>query len=256
MTEEEKRSKVIFRQLFDPLSSTYTYIIGCDKTKEAVIVDTVWEHTQRDAHQLERLGLSLKYIIETHVHADHVSGAIKLHQELKLSPQVPIVHGWNSGVEFGEEHKHLQLRFVKDYDKIEFGERYLLVRETPGHTNHHLAFVMDDESFCLSGCSLYIGRCGRTDFQGGSSRQMFESIMDKLYKLPDSCVLYPGHDYHGCLYSTIGEEKKFNHRIPENQTLEKFEHIMQNLNLRHPAKIHTAVPANIKGGVMEEESNT
>jgi sulfur dioxygenase len=207
----------------------------------------------KDAHQLERMGLSLKYIIDTHIHADHVSGAIKLHQRLNLSStEVLIVHGWNSGVQFEEQHQHLQLKFVKDLDFLQFGERHSLVRETPGHTDHHLSFILDDESLCLSGCSLYIGGCGRTDLQVGSAEHMFESITNKLYKLPDDCVLYPGHNYDGCFYSTIGEEKKFNKRIPASQSLEAFVAIMNSLNLPEPKKIDLSVKANLKGGWIDD----
>lgn len=250
MSRITSASKLLFRQLFDPESSTYTYLIACPRTREAVIVDSVYEQVERDVQQIERLGVHLKAILDTHVHADHISGAIGLHHRLKLPSNVPIIHGHNSGVILREEHVQdgIQVDFVKDLDKIQFGDRYLTVRETPGHTDHHLSFVMDDESFVLTGCSLYIGNCGRTDFQGGSSEQMYHSIKDKLYTLPDDCVLYPGHNYHGCLSSTIGEEKKFNHRIPESQTLDGFVNLMNNLKLPHPKKIHISVPANIVGG--------
>lgn len=250
----ERTSNIIFRQLFDPETSTYTYLIGCARTKDAVIIDTVIEQVERDTIQIERLGLKIKFILDTHVHADHISGALKLHQRLNLPNSVPITHGHNSGVVLREEHeKQTLVHFVKDMDKISFGDHHLIVRETPGHTNHHLAFVIDDQSFVLTGCSLYIGNCGRTDFQGGSSEEMFHSIKDKLYTLPNECILYPGHNYSGCLYSTIGEEKMFNHRISETQTLEGFVHLMSNLKLPHPKKIDASVPANTVGGWREQD---
>lgn len=244
----ECKQKLIFRQLFDPVSCTYTYIVGCARTKEAVIVDTVFEQTDRDVEQVKRLGVEIKAILDTHVHADHISGAINLHNKLQLPDTVPIVHGHNSGVVLRDCDKHIPVQFVRDLDKIHFGDRHVVVREAPGHTNHHLVFVMDDQSLLLSGCSLYIGNCGRTDFQGGSTEQMYNAIMEKMYTLPDECILYPGHNYDGNLYSTIGEEKKWNRRIPADQTLDGFKQIMDNLNLPNPKKIDISVPANIIGG--------
>jgi sulfur dioxygenase len=209
---------------------------------------SVYEQVNRDIKQLQRLNLNLKGILETHVHADHISGAHKLYHSLNLK-NIPIIHAQNSNVIIKDE---TPIHYVSEMDQISFGDRYLTVKETPGHTDHHLSFVMDDESLVLSGCSLYIGGCGRTDFQGGSSEAMFHSVMNKLYTLPDSCTLYPGHNYNGCLYSTIGEEKQHNERLFQGQTLEQFKNIMNNLKLPHPKLIHIAVPANLRGGIPKQ----
>jgi sulfur dioxygenase len=241
---------MIFRQLFDATSGTYTYIFGDETTREAIVVDPVIEQVNRDWELIHnRLELTIKYIVDTHVHADHVSGALQLFLK---SPSVntKIVQPNNSGVQLELPEHQGTLQLVKDDEKLYFGTRYLVVLETPGHTDHHIALLLDDKSIVLTGDSLFIGKCARTDFQGGSAEQLFDSISQKLYTLPDECFVYPGHDYSGLLCSTIGEEKKFNCRITSAQTRDKFIEVMNNLNLPRPKLIDIAVPANLKGGVQ------
>jgi sulfur dioxygenase len=233
--------KMIFRQLFEPKSSTYTYILGCEKTRQAVLIDGVDIMVDRDLKLLKELDLTLVYDIETHVHADHVFASHGLRQHL---PDVKTVLSKHSGASFD----HLIL--VEEGDKVKFGDLELNVLETPGHTAGCLTFVYNNE-MCFTGDSLLIRGCGRTDFQGGSPKTLFESI-HKLYKLPDTCAVYVGHNYNGQLMTTIGEEKKYNARASLKHTQEQFIDIMNNLKLAKPQLIDIAVPANFKGGIIEK----
>jgi sulfur dioxygenase len=234
---------MIFRQLLDYETFTYTFILGDEKTREAVIIDPVIERVDRDVKLLNELKLKLKYIIDTHVHADHITGSRTLLQKF---PDAHTVLGEHSGALYKEG-----LKLVKDGEKLYFGDRFVTVVNTPGHTNGCISLVLDDKSMVFTGDALFVRGCGRTDFQQGNSKSLFESIT-KLYKmLPDHCLVYPGHDYNGHMCSTIEEEKEYNPRLNAKQTLDGFVNIMQNLKLAPPKKIKESVPANLYGGLKE-----
>jgi sulfur dioxygenase len=226
---------VIFRQLFDKESSTYTYLLADPKTLEALIIDPVFEQADRDLNRLRELGLSLRYILETHVHADHVTGAGKL----SAATGAKVVVAASAGTDGADV-------LVKDGDIIRCGSLEVKVLATPGHTDGCLSYWVGDRVF--TGDGLMIRTAGRTDFQQGSPERLFDSITNKLYALPDTTWVYPGHDYAGNAVSTIGEEKKFNARISTKQTREGFVNLMNALNLPSPKKLQEAVPANLKCG--------
>lgn len=235
---------LFLRPLFSHDTSTWTYILACEKTKECVIIDPVIEEVERDTKFVNELGFKPKYIAETHVHADHITGGKKLREKF---PEAIQVYGANSGVTFTDG-----LKLVKEGDVLQFGNQELHVLETPGHTSGCLSYYTGDKQYVFTGDALFVRGCGRTDFQQGDSGKLYDSVM-KLYKtLPDACAVMPGHDYKGMLYTTIGEEKRLNPRIFDGQTREAFQNIMQNLNLPHPRYIDKALPANLKGGVPGE----
>lgn len=226
---------MLFRQLIDFETNTYTYLIADEKTKEAAIIDSVIEQFERDLSLVKQLGLRLKYAIETHIHADHITGAAKLREVLACKTFVPS----NSNVSCSDGE-------LKNGDEIKLGEITIKAIATPGHTNSHNAYLINNQ-ILISGDSLFINGCGRTDFQSGSSSQMYDSVVNKLFCLKDDVLLYPGHDYRGFTVSTIGEEKKFNPRFLEtNET--QFIDFMNNLKLPNPKKIMEAVSANQKCG--------
>jgi glyoxylase-like metal-dependent hydrolase (beta-lactamase superfamily II)/rhodanese-related sulfurtransferase len=233
---------LIFRQLFDPQSSNYTYLLGDDKTNEAILVDPVFEQVRRDAALVNELGLKLVATAETHVHADHVTG------------------GWMHKRQFGSDIVISKAsdaqgadRYVVDGDMISFGKRYIQVRATPGHTNGCLTYVLDDESMAFTGDCLLIRGSGRTDFQQGEAREMYRSVHTKIFTLPERCLLYPGHDYRGLTVTSVGEERQFNPRLGGQIGEADFAGYMENLNLPHPKQIKVAVPANMRCGQPEGE---
>ena len=232
---------LIFRQLFDPQSSTYSYLLGCSKTKEAVLIDPVFEQVRRDAALIAELGLALAFTLETHVHADHVTGAWLIRQRLKSR----IALSKDSGAEGAD-------LYLKHGDHVHFGEHSLEVRATPGHTHGCLSYVLDDESMVFTGDCLLIRGCGRTDFQQGDSQATYSSVHSRIFTLPDTCLVYPGHDYRGLTVSSVGEEKRFNPRLGGALSERDFAGFMKNLNLPHPKKLDVAVPANLKCGRPEE----
>ncbi len=226
---------MIFRQLFDPESSTYTYLLGDAVRCEAVIVDPVREQAARDLALLRELGLKVDYILETHVHADHVTGAKALKAETGAQTGVSR-HCGASGFD----------RLLEDGDVIVFGNQVIRAIATPGHTPGSTCYLWRDR--LLTGDTLLIGGCGRTDFQLGDAGALYDSITGRLFTLPEDTLVYPGHDYHGRWVSTIGEEKRTNPRLA-NVSREQFIEIMRNLDLPHPKKIAEAVPANLQGGI-------
>lgn len=233
---------MIFRQLFDTKSSTYTYILGCEETREAVLIDPVNVQVERDLKLLKELNLKLIYDVETHVHADHITAGYQIRKDL---PNVKTVLGANSGAKFDSSV------FVKEGDEIKFGKLVLKAIETPGHTPGCITYNYKDE-MVFTGDALFVRGCGRTDFQKGSPNELYHSIQ-KIYKLPDKCKIYPGHDYKGFIESTVEEEKKFNPRITKDQTEEGFVKIMTELKLQKPVMIDIAVPANLLGGVLQDK---
>ena len=218
-------------QLFDVESSTFTYLLVGDDTTSAVIIDPVERHWQRDVAHLDRLGLTLAYVLETHAHADHVTSAGKLREVTGAKAAVP------SGC--GIVPAEVQLN---DGDVIRFGagER-ILVLHTPGHTAGSVSYVWRGNVF--TGDTLLIDGCGRTDFQSGSAAALYDSVVGKLFALPDASRVWPGHDYHGQSVSTIGWEKRHNARLA-NRSKDAFGALMAALDLPRPKLIDIAVPAN------------
>ncbi len=225
---------MFFKQLFDPASSTLTYLIADDSSHEAVLIDPVTEHVERDVRLLREHGIALKYTLETHVHADHVTAAHALKEA--TGAQTAVCRDCNAQ---GYD------RLLRDGDVILFGHEEILTIATPGHTPGSVSYLWRDRVF--TGDTLLIGGCGRTDFQNGSAEALWTSITEKLFALDEQILVYPGHDYKGRRVSSIGEEKRFNARVA-GKTREEFLSIMNNLNLPMPARIHEAVPANLEGG--------
>ena len=228
---------LIFRQLFDLQSSTYTYLLGDWTSREAVLIDPVFEQARRDAALVNELGLRVLFTLETHVHADHVTGAWMLKRQ--LGSQIALAA--NSGAEGAD-------RYLVEGDEINFGTRHLQVRATPGHTNGCLTYVLDDQSMAFTGDCLLIRGSGRTDFQQGDPHAMYRSIHDQILTLPTDCLLYPGHDYRGLTVTSVAEERRFNPRLGGSIGEEDFAGYMKNLGLPHPKQIDVAVPANLKCG--------
>ncbi len=224
----------IFRQLYEGESSTYTYILGCSKTREAIIIDAVLETVDRDLKLISELGLTLKYVFETHVHADHITGS----GEIRNRTGAKIVHG-QTGVCCADVH-------LKEGESVNFGEHTIRAIPTPGHTQGCTSYYLP--GFVFTGDALLIRSCGRTDFQGGSPAKLYESVMTKLYTLPPETYLYPAHDYAGRTSSTIGEEMAHNIRLFKSQTVEPFVKMMNELNLPYPKKIDVSLPANERCG--------
>lgn len=234
---------MLFRQLFDQSSSTYTYLLADAESTEAVLIDPVFEQHARDAALVRELGLDLRYTLETHVHADHVTGAWLLKQVFG-SQIVLSKHGGAVGADV----------YVDDGDLIQFGGRALEVRATPGHTDGCVTYVLADRTMAFTGDCLLIRGAGRTDFQEGDAAKMFYSIREKIFTLPDDCLLYPAHDYTGRTVTTVREEKAHNPRVGGEANEEDFVGYMTNLALPHPKKIDIAVPANLQCGRPEDGS--
>jgi glyoxylase-like metal-dependent hydrolase (beta-lactamase superfamily II)/rhodanese-related sulfurtransferase len=228
---------LIFRQLFDPASSTYTYLLADRATREAILVDPVFEQVRRDAALICELGLELIWTLETHVHADHVTGAWLLKQRTGSG----IAVGAETGATGGDH-------YLRQGDRIQFGTRWLAVHTTPGHTNGCLTYVLDDKSMAFTGDALLIRGCGRTDFQQGSCANLYRSVHEQIFTLPDECLLYPGHDYRGLTVTSVAEEKAFNPRLGGMLSESDFAGYMANLKLAHPKKLEVAVPANLQCG--------
>ena len=226
-----------FRQLFDPQSSTYTYLLGDAASRQALLIDTVFEQARRDVALVEELGLKLLWTLETHVHADHVTGAWLLKE--RLGSRIALAAA--SGAEGAD-------RYLKAGERLEFGKRHLEGRATPGHTNGCLTFVLDDRSMAFTGDAVLIRGCGRTDFQQGSASTLFRSVREQVFSLPDDCLIYPAHDYRGLTASSVGEEKLYNPRLAESVGEQDFIGYMENLGLAHPKRMAAAVPANLKCG--------
>ncbi|HTS85997.1 MAG TPA: rhodanese-like domain-containing protein [Usitatibacter sp.] len=228
---------LIFRQLGDPTSSTYTYLLADADTREAILIDPVFDQALRDAALIDELGLKLGWTLETHVHADHVTGAWLLKHRVGSS----IAVGANSGAQAAD-------RYLAHGDKISFGSRHLEARATPGHTNGCLTYVMGDRTMAFTGDCLLIRGSGRTDFQQGDPRAMWRSVHEQIFSLPGECLLYPGHDYRGLTVTSVAEERRFNPRLADSITMEDFVGQMSHLGLPHPRQIDVAVPANLRCG--------
>ena len=230
---------LVFRQLFDAASSTYTYLLGDACTRHAVIVDTVFEQHARDHALLVELDLELVAAIDTHCHADHVTGAWLMQQATGCRIGVsrryqPPIQGADLPLDHG--------------DRIAFGGRHLEVRATPGHTDGCLTLVMDDRSMAFTGDALLIRGTGRCDFQRGSAHALYRSITREIFSLPDACLVFPAHDYSGRTVSSVAEERTHNPRIGGAADERDFVEFMANLNLPRPKQIDVALPANMRSG--------
>ncbi len=222
---------MLFRQLFDQESCTYTYLIADVELKEAILVDAVKEHVGRDLNLLKELGLTLRYCLETHVHADHVTGAGELRKTTGCLAIVPT----HAQVSCADRH-------IDDGEIITLGEIIVEALATPGHTDSHMAYLINSNRV-LTGDALFIRGCGRTDFQKGDAGTLYDSVTQRLFTLPETTLVYPGHDYRGHTLSTIAEEKQWNPRFV-GRDRQSFSEFMQTLNLPSPKKMMEAVPAN------------
>ena len=229
---------MIFEQLFDTKSSTYTYIISSGKGREALIIDPVIEHTDEYIKILKNLDLKLVKVIDTHIHADHITGL----NELKKRTNCTRIMGEKSKSEV------IDLR-IKDGETIKVESIELKAIYTPGHTDCSYSYLMNDRVF--TGDTLLINGTGRTDFQNGSSQDAYDSLFNKLLKLPEKTLVYPGHDYNGKKNSTIENEKNNNPRL-QVSSKEEYVEIMNNLNLENPKMLDVAVPSNLKGHTLDQ----
>ena len=231
---------MIFRQLFEPLSSTYTYLLGCEETGQAVLIDPVIVAMDRDLAEVNRLGLTLAYTLETHIHADHITAGLELKKKLGskiAAPACDRLPCTDVGIEEGKP--------------FQVGGIALQPLHTPGHTDGHFAYLSGDRVF--TGDALLIEGCGRTDFQNGDAGALYASVREKLFSLPDDVLVYPAHDYKGRHVSSIAQERKRNPRLGEERTLEEFRNLMANLNLPYPEFIDHAVPGNRLCGVCPRD---
>ncbi len=232
---------MIFRQLVDAESSTYTYLVADPDTREAALIDSVFEQHLRDLALVRELDLKLRFTLETHVHADHVTGAWLMKQA--LGSEIAIAAA--SGAEGAD------LRLA-DGDEVRVGGVALEVRATPGHTGGCLTYVLPRHGMAFTGDALLIRGAGRTDFQEGSATTLFRSVRERIFSLPPDCLLYPGHDYSGRTVTTVAEECAHNPRLGDGVRETDFVGYMENLGLPHPAKIDRAVPANLQCGRPED----
>lgn len=223
--------QMIFHQFFENESSTYTYLIASEQTHEAVLIDPVFSEINIYKQYLKKQNLKLIYCLDTHVHADHVTAASLLREYFGCKT---MIHR-NSGVECGDI-------FITDRTVIRLGEIMIEARYTPGHTNACTSYVIDGIVF--TGDALLINGCGRTDFQEGNAETLYDSIHQQIFTLADETIVYPGHDYNGNFFSTVGHERQYNARLGGQKTKQDFVELMQNLDLPYPKKIDIALPAN------------
>jgi glyoxylase-like metal-dependent hydrolase (beta-lactamase superfamily II) len=222
---------MIFEQFFEPVSSTFTYLLACEKTRQGVLIDPVESETARYLAALRERSLSLIYTLETHVHADHVTAADTLRKRLGSKS---VVHR-DAGAMCGD-------LLVTDGIHLAVGSLDIEVRYTPGHTNGCVSYYVGNSIF--TGDALLIDGCGRTDFQQGDAGQLYDSIHNKIFTLPDDTQVYPGHDYRGNKVSSVGHEKRENQRLGRAISRDAFIDLMANLKLAYPKQIDVALPAN------------
>lgn len=231
---------MIFRQLYEPISSTYTYLLGCEETGQAILIDPVIAAMERDLAEVKRLGLTLAYTVDTHIHADHITAALEMKRAVGSKIAAP-AHDRLSCTDVG----------IEEGRPFQVGSVTLQPLHTPGHTDGHFAYLFNDRVF--TGDALLIEGCGRTDFQNGDADALFRSVREKLFTLPDEVLVYPAHDYKHRFVSSIAQEKKRNPRLGEEKTLEEFREIMANLNLPYPTFIDYAVPGNQQCGICPSD---
>ena len=229
-------SGMIFKQLFDHESSTFTYLISSGVGKPAIIIDPVLEQVERDLKLVKELGIDLKYAMNTHCHADHITGTGKIKSFL------PNVQSIISKASLAKADV-----LIQPNDVITVGDIEIKALATPGHTDGCMSFYIKQMSLVMTGDALLIRGCGRTDFQGGSSDTLYESVHNQLYSLPGDTLVYPAHDYKGMTSSSIEEEMKFNPRLTKSK--QEFKLLMAGLNLPYPKKIDASLPANLKCGL-------
>jgi glyoxylase-like metal-dependent hydrolase (beta-lactamase superfamily II) len=234
--------RMLFRQLFEPVSSTYTYLLACDQTGQAALIDPVLESLERDLDLVKALGLTLACTIETHIHADHVTGAGRLRAITGSKAGFPAASGAEC-VDFT----------IAEGDPIAIGELLLRPIYTPGHTDDHHAYVLERNGAALvfTGDALMIDGCGRTDFQNGDAATLYRSVHQKIFALGDDTLVYPAHDYNQRHVSSVGQERARNPRLGGGKTVEEFVAIMAGLNLPRPKKMDVAVPANRACGEIQ-----
>ena len=225
----------------DDRAESRTYIVADHDSGKAAIIDPVLENVDRDLRKIKELGLTLAFAVETHIHADHITGA----SMIKDRTGAKIVYG--GGAEKDVTGADM---FLHDGQELRFGNTALKALATPGHTDSCTSYTLPGAVF--TGDALFIRGNGRTDFQGGSPEKLFDSVRGKIFTLPDDTLIYPGHDYNGMVSSTIGEEKQFNERLNLSISREKFADIMNNRKIPRPAKIDIAVPANLKAGRVQK----
>ena len=228
---------MLFRQLFDPETSTYTYLLADEATREAVLIDSVLEQFDRDRRLLEELGLTLLYTLETHVHADHVTASGRF----RAAFDSQVVVAAPAGVDNAD-------RELCDGDSLRFGGHEIEARLTPGHTDGCVTYACPQARMAFTGDALMIRGCGRTDFQQGDARALFRSVRERIFSLPGDTLLFPGHDYKGRTVTTVDEERRFNPRLGLDRSEREFEQIMGALDLAYPKRIDVAVPANLRSG--------
>jgi sulfur dioxygenase len=234
----DTQSDYIFRPLFDEKTWTYTFLLGDPESREAVIIDPVHEQAERDVKLARELDLNLVYGLNTHMHADHVTGTGMIRKRVPTFKSV-IAKATPARAD----------RYIVDGDIINFGKFELECRSTPGHTDGCMTFVWHEKAMVFTGDAVLIRKCGRTDFGQGDPEKLYRAVHEKIFTLPDHFLLYPGHDYEGHIVSTVGEEKKWNTRL--NKPLNEFVYIMKNLNLPLPKYIDVAVPGNIMDGNVD-----
>jgi sulfur dioxygenase len=233
---------MLFRQLFDQETGTYTYLVADTPSRAAVLVDPVLEQVDRDLKLIQELGLTLRYCLETHIHADHITGSGTLRELTRCQTVVP-----------EPAHAACADRLLQDGEVLSIGDVQVKAIATPGHTDSHMAYLVNSDRV-LTGDALFIRGCGRTDFQSGDPGTLYDSVTQRLFTLPDHTLVYPGHDYRGHTVSTIGEEKRWNPRFvaqvgqPGLKDRASFIEGMNHLNLSDPKKIMEAVPANERCG--------
>lgn len=227
----------IFRQLLEYKSFTYTYLLADPETKEAILIDPVLETVDRDVKLVGDMGLTLKYGVNTHVHADHITGTGKIKEKIPTCKSVISAAG-----------KAKADVLLKEGDKIKFGRFELEARSTAGHTNGCMTFVWHEKGMVFTGDALLIRGCGRTDFQEGDAGLLYENVHKKILSLPANFQLYPAHDYTGQTVTTVAEEKQYNPRLTKPKA--EFIEIMKNLNLPYPKQIDLALPANLVCGIQ------
>lgn len=229
-----------FRQLFEPLSSTYTYLLGCEATGDAVLIDPVVNSIERDLEAVHRLGLRLAYTIDTHIHADHITAARHLKERVSSRIAAPAMDALPC-VDLG----------LSEGVPLQIGSITVEPMHTPGHTEGHHAYRVGQRVF--TGDALLIDGCGRTDFQNGDAATLYHSVTQKLFALPDDLLVLPGHDYHGRQVSSIGHEKRHNCRLGQGRSVQEFTTLMAGLNLPHPKFIDYAVPGNRQCGACPSD---
>ena len=235
---------LLFRQLFDADTGTFTYLLADVATRQGVLIDPVFEQHPRDLSLISELAIDLVASLDTHAHADHVTGSWLMYAATGCAIGLAAT--------IGAENVTLPLRHG---DRVSFGQRWLEVRSTPGHTDGCLTFVLDDQSLAFSGDALLVRGCGRCDFQQGDAHNLWASIHEQILSLPDGCLLYPGHDYTGRNVTSVVEEKAFNARLGGAATERDFVGHMQNMKLPHPGRIAEALPGNMRSGRPRQQQN-